>query len=342
VLLDYARGGRDAVISGAFGRGILAAGAGWFSAEDLQRDQAEWADPLEVEVWGRRLVVAAPPSQGYILAAAAAIADRIGLPSDPDDPAWAHLLIEATRQAAVDRETRLFDGADVLDVVGGQGVAERAERISSERAAVFDDGYRVGGTTYLSVVDRWGTAVSLIQSNCTSFGSGLTAGDTGIWLQNRGIGFSLEPGHPGELAAGRRPAHTLCPAMVVDADGAPRYVLGSRGGDSQPQIVLQLLARVLAYDEGPASAVAAGRWILRGADDDTSFRTWGFRGRVRVALEGNAPAAWADGLRERGHVVEIEPAFDHAFGHAQLIAIGQTCLTGAADPRSDSALAAGW
>jgi gamma-glutamyltranspeptidase/glutathione hydrolase len=342
VLRELAAGGRDAFFGGAFGEALLAMGGGLFTPHDLQVDQAEWTAPLSLPVWGARLWTPPPPSQGYVLLTAAWIAERAGLPDDPDDPLWAHILIESMRQAAVDRPAELFDRADGATLLAEARLAPRVARISPERTADLSDSYRRGGTTYLSVVDAEGTAVSLIQSNCMSFGSGLVAGDTGIWLQNRGIGFRLAPGHPGEYRAGARPPHTLAPALVTTEAGELRAVIGTRGGDSQPQVVLQLLARLLAGGQEPADALAAGRWILRGEHDDTSFRTWDFEGRVRVALEGQAPARWAEGLRERGHTVIVDPPFGHPYGHAQIITTDGTRLAGAADPRSDSGGVAGY
>src|SRR6476619_3404240 len=100
---------------------------------------------------------------------------------------------------------------------------------------------KAGGTIHLCVVDDAGMGVSLIQSNAAGWGAHLVVPGTGIFLQNRGIGFSLSPGHPAELAPGRRPPHTLAPALVTDGRTL-LAVLGTQGGDLQPQVVLQLLA----------------------------------------------------------------------------------------------------
>jgi gamma-glutamyltranspeptidase/glutathione hydrolase len=342
VLAAIGEHGRSGFYEGEFGSGLLELGNGLFTEDDLRTDQAEWTAPLSLGVWGARLWTPAPPSQGYLTLGAAWLAEQAGLGPDPEDPRWAHLLIEAMRQAAHDRPEMLFDGSDGARLIDPVRLGPRRAGIDPDRVADLSDSYRRGGTTYLCVVDADGTVVSLIQSNCMSFGSGLVAGATGIWLHNRGIGFSLVPGHPGEYRAGRRPAHTLAPALITDEAGEFRAVLGSRGGDSQPQIVLQLIARLLVGGQDPAAALAAGRWVLRGAGDETSFDTWGFQGRVRVAVEGQAPADWAHGLRSRGHEVRTEPPFAHSFGHAQLIVSDGTRLAGAADPRSDSAAVGGY
>jgi gamma-glutamyltranspeptidase/glutathione hydrolase len=342
ILRAIAASGRDGFFRGEFGAALIEQGGGLFTEADLAVDQAEWAEPLSVPVWNHRLWAPPPPSQGYVLLGAAWLADQLGLPGDPDDALWAHTLIESTRQAAYDRPAVLFDGADGAALIHPDRLAERIDGVSPDRVADLTDSYRPGGTTYLCAIDEEGTAVSLIQSNCMSFGSGMVAGDTGIWLHNRGIGFTLAEGHPNELRANRRPAHTLTPAMITDSAGDVVAVLGTRGGDSQPQVVLQLVARLLAANEDPASAVAAGRWVLRGEGDETSFRTWEAQGRVRVLLEGQSSSAWGAGLSDRGHAIQHDEPFAPQYGHAQVIVTDGTRLAGAADPRSDSAAVGGY
>jgi gamma-glutamyltranspeptidase/glutathione hydrolase len=254
------------------------------------------------------------------------------------------VLVEAMRHAAVDRPEALFDGADGTALLAQARLEPRALALRADSAADLADSYRPGGTTYLSVVDENRMAVSFMQSNCMSFGSRLVAGQTGVWLHNRGIGFSLVPGSPAELRPGTRPAHTLSPVLVTSGDNQLRAVLGTRGGDSQPQVVLQLLARMFGAGQDPATALASPRWTLRGEGDDTSFATWESQGRVGVAVEADAPSAWGPGLRERGHRVEDEAAFAHASGHAQVIEAEPLSgtLRGAADPRSRSGSASGF
>jgi gamma-glutamyltranspeptidase/glutathione hydrolase len=238
----------------------------------------------------------------------------------------------------------LFDGADGNALLAESRLAPRAAALDPGAAADLSDSYRRAGTTYLSVVDGDRMAVSFMQSNCMSFGSRIPAGQSGVWLHNRGIGFSLRPGSPAGLRPGARPAHTLSPVLVTDERNTLRAAVGTRGGDSQPQVVLQLLARMFGAGQDPATALASPRWTLRGEGDDTSFATWGARGRVRVAVEADAPASWAPGLRDRGHRVEDVAAFAHSSGHAQVIETDPATglLRGAADPRSRSGSASGF
>ena len=342
ILEDVAERGRDGFYLGAFGDALIQAGTGLFTRADVEAAHARWVEPLADDFFGARIWTTPPPTSGYLTLAAGWLADRLDLPTSPSDGVWAHLLIEAMRQAAFDRPHVLFDGASGADLVSPGRLTPRLSEIRRDRAATLDDTYRNAGTTFISVVDEDRTAISLIQSNCMSFGSRIEAPGTGIWLQNRGTGFTLETGHPNELQPGRRPAHTLSPAIVTDQANNLVACLGTRGGDSQPQVVLQLLARLLLAKESPAQALAAPRWILRGPDDETAFDTWGSGGAVRVAIEGNADDSWFSYLGEAGHRVVVEETLSHAFGHAQLIAVDGDCLIGAADPRSGSATAAGY
>jgi gamma-glutamyltranspeptidase/glutathione hydrolase len=181
--------------------------------------------------------------------------------------------------------------------------------------------------------------VTLIQSNASAWGAHIVEPATRIFLHDRGIGFSLEAGHPAELAPGRRPPHTLAPALVTGADGSLRAVLGTMGGDSQPQVLLQLLARLLRHGQRPGRAVAAPRWVLGGAG---SFRTWDGEGPGVLAIEAHAGPGWEDGLVGRGHEVRRSPeAVDHGFGHAQVIEVAGEALCGVADPRALDGAAVG-
>jgi gamma-glutamyltranspeptidase / glutathione hydrolase len=342
LLAAIASDGRQGFYEGEFGEALVALGKGEFTEDDLRRGEARWVEPLSARLWGRDVWTAPPNSQGYLVLCAGWIAERLELPSDPADALWAHLLVEAMRQAAYDRPEVLHEDADGPALLSPERLEPRLAGISRTGVSGVPDPVSPGGTTYLCAVDDDGMSVSLIQSNGMSFGSHLVLGDTGVFLHNRGIGFSLDEGHPAEYGPGRRPPHTLAPVLVTEPSGTLHAVLGTRGGDSQPQVLLQLLTRLLLHDQDPASALAAGRWVLRGAEDDTSFNTWGFQGSVRVALEGQVPQSWASALTGLGHRVEIEPPYDHPFGHAQMIVAGRGRLAGAADPRSLSGAAGGF
>lgn len=334
-LAAVAEGGREAFYEGAFGRSLLAVGRGEYDAADLATPGATWVDPVGRRVWGHDVWTVPPVSQGYLTVLAAAVVEALvgdDLP-DPDTPEWAHLLVEATRLASHDRPAVLHDGAD--------GAALVADDVVRARAAAFSAGARAdvaapaagGGTIYLCAVDDEGRGVSLIQSNASGYGCHVAVPGTGILLHNRGIGFTLKEGHPAAYAPGRKPPHTLSPALVTRADGSLRQVIGTMGGDSQPHVVLQLLARTLAGGEAPGTALEAPRFVLASGTDQ-GFDTWTAPDQV-VRVEAHAPEGWDGGLADRGHRVERAALDPAGFGHAHVIEVGEDGIrAGAADVRS--------
>ncbi|MCB0990260.1 MAG: gamma-glutamyltransferase [Acidimicrobiales bacterium] len=339
-LKAVADGGRDAFYLGEFGEGLLALGGGEYTRDDLEHVHADWVEPVRVDAWGHTLWTTPPNSQGYLSLAGAWIADGLDLPGDPDDPLWAHLLVEAARQAGFDRPEVLHQDADGQALVAPERLGPRRDLISTEAASDLPSPGTAGDTIYLCAVDADRMGVSLIQSNAGGWGSGLAEPSTRIFLHNRGLGFNLRAGHGAEYRPRRRPPHTLSPAMITNPDGSLRTVLGTMGGDSQPQVVLQMLARLLHNGQSPGRTVASGRWRLYG-DNPTGFHTWADPAGLVVEIEGHAPQ-WAAGLEARGHRVRHLSRHDSAFGHAHMIDVGNDVLTGCADPRSISGAAQGF
>ncbi len=202
-----------------------------------------------------------------------------------------------------------------------------------------------GDTTHLCALDGNGLGVSLTQSNALDFGSHIVEPTTGVFLHNRGVGFSLVPGHPAEVAPGRRPPHTLSPMLVTAGDGALSHLVGAMGGDAQPQIIVQLLARLLLTGQDPATAITAPRLTLD-APSAGPFRLW-WGEDLTVLVEADAPPAWLSGLAGHGHRVRTISAFDPvAVGCAQIIQLehdgaGSGRQVGASDPRSPAGGALG-
>jgi gamma-glutamyltranspeptidase/glutathione hydrolase len=323
-LQAIARDGRDGFYAGPFGEALLALGDGEFAAADLERPGADWVAPLGLQIWGRQGWTVPPNSQGYLTLAGAWIAEGLDL-YEPGDARWAHGLIEAAAAARHDRDALLHDGADGPALLARSRLTEQRARVDPARAS---DPVRLrgdGGTIGLAAVDPEGMGVALIQSNYDGWGSGLFC--EGIALHNRGAAFSLREGHVAEYAPGRRPPHTLSPLLVCRPDGTLHTVLATMGGQSQPQILLQLLARRLKAGEAPADALAAGRWVLDG---------------TVLAVEAHAPSDWFHGLPARGHRVRGRPSWSDEFGHAHLIAVDDDHLAGAADPRTGSGSASGF
>ncbi len=175
--------------------------------------------------------------------------------------------------------------------------------------------------------------MSLIQSNASGFGSWLVEPNTQINLHDRGLGFNLAGRAPRRARRRAGARRTRCCRRWPPSTDRLDTVFGSMGGDAQPQIVLQLAARLFRHGQSPAEAVHAGRWALRGPV--TGFDTWTAAGGPVVSVEGHASAQWADGLARRGHPVHRAPAFDSGFGHGHVIRRGvDGVLAGAADPRT--------
>ncbi len=356
-LRAIARGGRDGFYRGEFGRGLLELGGGHFAPADFMTSTADWCTPLRVRAWGHELWTVPPPSQGYLTLAGAAVAEAAGLGTDPDDPQWAHLLVETWRAVGHDRPAALYDGADGDALLDPERLTAAVARVSAQSMAPPDipsgggtTGPAVarfgnGDTTHLCVQDANGLGISLTQSNALDFGSHLVEPSTGVFLHNRGVGFSLVPGHPAEVAPGQRPPHTLSPMLVTNTDGALSHLVGAMGGDAQPQIIVQLLARLLRAGQNPATAIAAPRLALD-APSAGPFRLW-WGEDLTVLVEADAPAAWPAGLTGHGHRVRAISAFDPvAVGCAQIIATerdaaGSGRLVGASDPRSPAGAALG-
>jgi gamma-glutamyltranspeptidase/glutathione hydrolase len=357
--------GRDGFYRGEFGRGLLDLGAGHFAPGDLEQSLAQWCEPLRLAAWGHDLWTVPPPSQGYLSLAGAAVAERAGLGTEPEDPRWAHLLVETWRAVGHDRPEVLYEGADGGALLSAERLARAADRVSAARVAPPDvaspDGTSTAGmsdvadvagearlgdgdTTHLCALDADGLGVSLTQSNALDFGSHLVEPATGVFLHNRGVGFSLIEGHPAEVGPGRRPPHTLSPMLVTSPDGRLSHLVGAMGGDAQPQIISQLHARLLHAGQDPATAISAARLALD-APSAGPFRLW-WGDDLTVLVEAHAPAEWRPGLEELGHRVRAISAFDPvAVGCAQIIATEHEpdgrLMVAASDPRSPDGAAAG-
>ena len=163
--------------------------------------------------------------------------------------------------------------------------------------------------------------VSFIQSNFKGFGSGVVVPNTGIALHNRGWGFNLKPGHPNQVAPGKRPFHTIIPGFMMRGD-LPLMSFGLMGGSMQAQGHVQVTTRIADYGQNPQVASDAPRW--RVLDDN-----------VTVAVEWNFCREALDGLTARGHVVKMAERFDTEFGSAQLAMKTDHGYIAASDHRKD-------
>ncbi|WP_231940890.1 gamma-glutamyltransferase [Acidihalobacter aeolianus] len=311
--------------------------------DDLAGCRPEWVEPLRLDYARGTLLNLPPPTQGIASLMLLGLMERAGIAEmDPEGDAYVHHAIEATKLAFALRDRYVGDPAFVEVPVGELLNPEYLDRlctgIDPGRAQPTPVVPGPGDTVWFGVVDAQGRAVSMIQSIYYEFGCGVVAGNTGVVWNNRGCGFVLTPGHPNLLAPGKRPFHTLNPAMYLER-GVPRLVYGTMGGDGQPQTQAAILTRALDFGYAPEAAVAAPRWLFG--------RTWG-ESVAGVRLEHRFDPAVKAGLERRGHRdVSWAPRYADIMGHAGLIRIdrgrdGGLELWAGADPRSDgAALAAG-
>ena len=331
-LAEVAEGGREAFYGGRAARAIVRLSGGLLTAGDLARPHAQWVTPLGAEVFGKTGWTIPPNSQGYLTLAALSVFEMLDPPPDPDRLSWWHLLIESYRSVAWERDQVVADSRYAPHppewLVDRARLEERAARISSDRAGRWPSPLRrPGGTAYLCAMDSQGMGVSMIQSNF--WGMGVGAGDCGFFLHNRGHGFSLRLGHPNRLGPGKRPLHTLSPTLWTDKDGNLVGLLGTRGGDLQPQLLTQMAARLFGLGEAPAFAQAAPRWTMRHFGPDQPSQ---------VLLEADVSPKITAGLARMGHSVEITSRRRKDWGPVSVIVVdeGGNRLA-ASDPRAEEA-----
>jgi gamma-glutamyltranspeptidase/glutathione hydrolase len=336
-LRELAGGGARALYAGPIGArlvdGFRAAG-GAFDLVDLAAFEPVLERPLRAPFRDLEVLTSPPNSSGVLLLQALLALEATGA-GDPLG-ADAAVLAEIFRAGAEDRGRRLGDPRHVAvdaDAWLGRGrideIAARATAPSGQPPFAEPAARPNGDTVAIVAVDGSGTAVSLIQSLFHGFGSGVLEPETGLLLHNRGVMFSLERGHPNELAPGRRPAHTLMP-VLVERGGRLTGVLGTMGGMVHAQIHVQVLLRLLA-GEDPQAAVDAPRWLVgglrAGERDSTVLMEDGCREAARTAL-----------ARAGLPIVEL-PRWSGRLGHAQAIWLDPDPRAGS-DRRADGAPAA--
>ena len=338
-LRTIATGGADVLYRGPIAQQIAAfieREGGLVTAADLTSHKSQWQEPISTTYAGKTVLAFPPNSQGMTFLEMLNIAESAMPANEAANSApMIHALAEASKLAYQDRDRFLADPAfssvPVDRLISKAYAADRARVIRRDTVAAPDrsgaarDGN--GDTIYLSVVDKDGNAVSMIQSLFAAFGSGRMVPGTGITLHNRGALFELSVEHPNVVTPGKRPFHTLSPAMALNADGSLAAAFGTPGGDGQPQTLVQVLNNVLRYGMTPQQAVEAPRWRV-------------FAGG-RLGVEPGIDAATRAQLERRGHVVRVqEPSAE--FGGAQMIVIHSSGarMTGA-DPRRE-AYAVAW
>ena len=346
-LETIARDGPDTFYSGPIGAtiaGEIAKRGGLIDARDFSEHTADWVDPISTTYRGYDVFEMPPSTQGFVTLEMLNILEGFDLKALGHNSADVlHLITEAKRIAFADRGAYLADrqsmppsvlrtllskeyaGARRKDIDRSRAASEfapgRIPGVPTTARSQADGqltGLDRGDTVYLTVADRHGNAVSLIQSLFSDFGSGIVGGDTGVMLHNRGAGFTLAPGHPNQIAPRKHPLHTLVPAFVMKG-GRPWLAYGVMGGDHQAQGHVQVLVNLIDFGMNVQEAGEAAR-IHHGAGGL----------QVESAVSADARA----GLRSRGHTV-TERRGGYGGYQGILIDPANGVLKGGSDPRKD-------
>ncbi len=287
---------------------------GALTADDLRNYRADWVEPIGKDYRGYTVHEIPPNGQGIAALIALGILEQFDVKElTVDNVESQHLQIEAMKLAFADVYRYVADPRS-MEVTPEQMLdpaylASRARLIDPKRATQFDFGMpKAGGTIYMTVADERGMMVSFIQSNYMGFGSGIVVPDTGISMQNRGCGFSMDPASPNVVEGGKRPFHTIIPAFLTQqVDGQQEAVMsfGVMGGDMQPQGHLQSIVRMLDYGQQPQAACDAPRWKV-----NRDFT---------IDIESTLDARTAEALQKLGHTIKSvdDPYMD--FGSGQYI-----------------------
>ncbi len=301
---------------------------------DLEKYEARIAEPLSVTTGAGTLYNSPPPTQGLASLMILALFERLRI-TEGESFAHIHGLVEATKRAFLTRD-RVVTDPDHVDgplskYLDAAFLDPEAEKIDARKAAPWPAPEARGDTIWMGAADASGLVVSYIQSLYWEFGSGCVLPATGVLMQNRGSSFSLDPKALNTLAPGRRPFHTLNPALAELKDGRV-MAYGTMGGDGQPQSQAAVFTRHVMFRQPLEAALDAPRWLLG--------RTWGSTHtnlRLELRFDGNL----IDRLMSAGHdVAVLDEAYSDTMGHAGAVVMHPDgTLEGGHDPRADGGAA---
>ena len=343
-LRKLAEGGRDEFYKGELADTIVSfseENGGLISKKDLMDHKSNWVESVSTSYRGYDVYAFPPNTQGVATLIGLNILEGFQLSKlGWQKPECIHLMVEAKKQAFNIRDQYITDPefAEIpLDkILSKEYASELREKINPENVQRYKPPEKTseGDTIYLAVVDRDGNAVSLIQSIYYPFGSGMVVGNTGIILQNRGACFSLDDNHVNRLEPHKRTLHTLSPLMIFK-DQKPFLVMGTMGGDGQPQTHIQIISNIIDFGMNVQEAIEAPRWFSGSFKINDSVDI--------LMMERRYHQSTIDKLESMGHKVSYVEEWSQIMGHAQAIMIDRIngVLTGGADPRGDSA-AVGW
>ncbi|MBT4934054.1 MAG: gamma-glutamyltransferase family protein [Rhodospirillaceae bacterium] len=298
---------------------------------DLESYHALPVAPLSVGLDCGQIYNMPPPTQGVSALMILALFERLGV-KQAESFDHIHGLVEATKQAFILRDAHVTDPAcmnvDAAAWLQADFLDGRAANIDKANALPWPHVAKPGDTIWMGAADKSGRVVSFIQSTYWEYGSGVVVPDTGVVWQNRGMSFSLDPSHHNALEPGKRPFHTLIPALARLKDGRT-MAYGNMGGEGQPQSQAAVFSRHVMFGAPLQEAISAPRWLLG--------RTWG-EDTASLKLENRFDSALVDKLMAAGHDVELMEPFTSTMGHAGAVSVSHSgAFEGASDPRSDGA-----
>lgn len=321
---DFYRG----ELAQAIGEDLQIAGSP-VSVDDLNQYNAMIVEPLSLAVGEHRVFNMPPPTQGLASLMLLGIFARLNIQS-LDDYDYIHGLIESTKQSFRTRDTEVSDPAYMArsaeEFLAGDFLDRLAVGVNRDKADPWPDASVGGDTVWLGAVDKNGGAVSFIQSIYWEFGSGVILPDSGITWQNRGTSFSLDESHHNCLKPGRRPFHTIQPALAHLGDGRV-MPFGTMGGEGQPQTQAMVFSRYAMGGQDLQQSITAPRWLLG--------RTWG-SDITNLRIENRFAPEVYEQLIAAGHDLEMIGEYDEVMGHAgALVLHPDGLIEGASDPRCD-------
>ncbi|HAL42804.1 MAG TPA: gamma-glutamyltransferase [Gammaproteobacteria bacterium] len=296
---------------------------------DLKAHHATVVSPLCAEIRFGEVFNLPEPTQGFVSILILALFDRLY------EPSWTeadciHALIECSKHAFTLRDSCLpvpdLANVDLRAELQQESIARHASEIDLTQVREWSRTSSAGDTVWMGARDKQGVMVSYIQSLFWEFGSGVVLPDLGLVWNNRGTSFNLSRGGQRSLEPGKKPFHTLNPALLMLKDGS-RLIYGAMGGEGQPQTQAAMIARHLYLDRAPARSISDPRWLLG--------RTWGeVEGNLQIESDMDPHAVTA--LEKKGHKLDQVTPKNELMGHAGMIREQvDGSLIAASDPRSD-------
>ncbi len=299
------------------------------NSDDLKSYKATFVDPLKLKIKDAKLFNLPPPTQGLASILILGVLDELSIDCK-NDVQIIHLIVEITKEVFKLRDKYIADprymSVNVDDFLKKDFIKKIANQINFKRATPWPVSSAGGDTVWLGATDMYGNTISFIQSIYWEFGSGLILPKTGITMQNRGISFSLDPKNHNSLVSGRKPFHTIQPALAHFDDGRVMSY-GTMGGEGQPQTQATIFYRYNVENSNLQKAVNDPRWLLG--------KTWG-EDTTSLKIENRFSHDTYDNLKSMGHIVEKVGAYEEIMGHAgALVSYPSGLKEGGYDLRSD-------